>query len=283
MITEILALAALRRHGTLALSGAYLHLEPSTIWKRIKNLERETGLTLIRKRGRRAELTAEALELLDEVSDPLRAVADTVERLSRGSQSRIRLRVGVAESLMLSWAPELFRAATKKHEAEIDLIFTSHLGPILQEKLKNGSLDLVLSAGRDRVDPSVLDHKLTEEKVFLSSDPHAEIKSLADVTMLFCIGRNSLSYDTLEDQLRKALKREAFSGELRELESYAGIASLVRSGYGAGFVPQGVAELYGLKIHRAVYVTRPISLHYKKGLLRIPEAEALIQRISKRV
>jgi len=278
MIIEIQALAALRNHGTLALSGAYLHLEPSTVWKRIKNLEDQTGLTLLQKRGRRTELTADAVKLLEDTLDPLRTIQDSVQRLKSKSQSRVRVRIGVSESLLLSWAPELFQHALRGHDHEIDLQFSSHLGPVLHEKLKSGALDLVLSAGVERADPVILSQKLKDEKVFFCTNAEGEIKKLSQLSTLYCINRHSLSYDLLEEQLRKLLKREAFTGEIRELELYAGIAALIREGYGVGFVPQGIAELYGLKIRRNLYLERPISLHFKKGILRIPQIESFIAR-----
>lgn len=158
------AFEAAARLGTFLAAAEALHLTPSAISHRIKQLEEHLGQPLFERRHRAVVLTAagrrylavvrEALLRLDEASAVLRA------------PRRERLRISAAPALGSKW---LVARVAEYQQGHPDLEFTlgtaTGLGPLL-----NGEADIGLRYGEEEW-PGLLAWKLFEERVFPVCSP----------------------------------------------------------------------------------------------------------------
>lgn len=153
------AFEAAARLGSFLAAAEALHLTPSAISHRIKQLEEHLGQPLFERRHRAVVLAAagrrylavvrEALLRLDEASAVLRA------------PRRERLRISAAPALGSKW---LVARVAEYQQGHPDLEFTlgtaTGLGPLL-----NGEADIGLRYGEEEW-PGLLAWKLFEERVF---------------------------------------------------------------------------------------------------------------------
>ena len=158
------AFEAAARLGSFLAAAEALHLTPSAISHRIRQLEEHLGQPLFERRHRAVVLTAagrrylavvrEALLRLDEASAVLRA------------PSRERLRISAAPALGSKWLVARVAEYQQRHP---DLQFTlgtaTGLGPLL-----NGEADIGLRYGEEEW-PGLLAWKLFEERVFPVCSP----------------------------------------------------------------------------------------------------------------
>lgn len=158
------AFEAVARLGSFLAAAEALHLTPSAISHRIKQLEEHLGQPLFERRHRAVVLTAagrrylavvrEALLRLDEASAVLRA------------PRRERLRISAAPALGSKW---LVARVAEYQQGHPDLEFTlgtaTGLGPLL-----NGEADIGLRYGEEEW-PGLLAWKLFEERVFPVCSP----------------------------------------------------------------------------------------------------------------
>ena len=158
------AFEAAARLGSFLAAAEALHLTPSAISHRIKQLEEHLGQPLFERRHRAVVLTAagrrylavvrEALLRLDEASAVLRA--PSVERL----------RISAAPALGSKW---LVARVAEYQQGRPDLEFTlgtaTGLGPLL-----NGEADIGLRYGEEEW-PGLLAWKLFDERVFPVCSP----------------------------------------------------------------------------------------------------------------
>jgi len=158
------AFEAAARLGSFLAAAEALHLTPSAISHRIKQLEEHLGQPLFERRHRAVVLTAagrrylavvrEALLRLDEASAVLRA------------PSRERLRISAAPALGSKWLVARVAEYQQRHpDLEFTLGTATGLGPLLY-----GEADIGLRYGEEEW-PGLLAWKLFEERVFPVCSP----------------------------------------------------------------------------------------------------------------
>jgi len=115
---------AVARHGTITLGAEALKVNPTTLSRRLRALEEETGASLFVKLKHGAELTPAGHQMVE--------VAQEVEKLTNALDARItgldtklegRLRVTTTETLLEHWLPDF--GEFHRRYPDIDLEFTS--------------------------------------------------------------------------------------------------------------------------------------------------------------
>ncbi|GIE99265.1 LysR family transcriptional regulator [Paractinoplanes rishiriensis] len=109
-IRRLVLLRELAVRGTLAAVAEALNFSPSAVSQQLSLLERETGMTLLRKSGRRVQLTPQAEVLVESAGE----VLDTLERAEARLQASLtrvsgRVRVAVFQSAALALMPATLR------------------------------------------------------------------------------------------------------------------------------------------------------------------------------
>ena len=175
--------------GSFLAAAEALHLTPSAISHRIRQLEAHLGQALFERRHRAVVLTAagrrylavvrEALLRLDEASGLLRA------------PGRERLRISAAPALGSKWLVGRVTTYQAAHpEIEFTLGTATGLGPLL-----NGEADLGLRYGEEEW-PGLLAWRLCEERVFPVCAPAlaTRLQTPADLDQLRLLRHPLLSW-----------------------------------------------------------------------------------------
>lgn len=261
MFDEFQALAALKKYGTLALAGAHLRVEASTVWKRVQSLERNSGKKLLEKRGRNAYLTPQAEKLLIEAEPHLSALKEVLlgHQDNDGPLGR-PLRVGLSESVAMSWGPQLLKDISKEL-TNITYELSTHRGSLLIEKLRHGDFDFIICAGSSKDQNSLMGEKLFDEELLLYKIP--------DESRIYHIEESALNFEWMKEEINSTFQKLRKKYEIAPLQSYGAIASFIASEIAGGIVPQGIALRFKLpnkwleKFPKRVQ--RPIFLYSKKS------------------
>ena len=121
-LTALRAFEAAARHRSLTRAAGELHVTPAAVSHQVKTLERELGLRLFLRQGRRLAATAEARAGLAELRRGFDLVAEGVRRI-RESRARPILRVTSEPTFAGNWlVPALarFRARCPDLDVLID-------------------------------------------------------------------------------------------------------------------------------------------------------------------
>lgn len=117
-VRKLVLLRELAIRGTIAAVAEALSFSPSAVSQQLSALEREAGVALFRRTGRRLQLTPQAEVLVASAAELL----DTLERADVALQSSLEtvsgtLRVAVFQSAALTLMPPALRSMTDEHPA----------------------------------------------------------------------------------------------------------------------------------------------------------------------
>ncbi|MCS5714240.1 LysR family transcriptional regulator [Herbiconiux sp. CPCC 205716] len=115
-VRKLVLLRELAIRGTIAAVAEALSFSPSAVSQQLSALEREAGVPLFRRTGRRLQLTPQAEVLVASAAELL----DTLERADVALQSSLEtvsgtLRVAVFQSAALTLMPPALRSMTDEH------------------------------------------------------------------------------------------------------------------------------------------------------------------------
>jgi|SRR5699024_7921447 len=134
-------LRELHRRGTITAAAAVLHYSPSAVSQQLAQLEREVGVQLIERLGRRVRLTDLGLLLNEHAEDILASVERATVALERAQDGvSARLEGGVWASVASGLLPPALAALAVNHPG-IE-VRTSELAPEdTAEAVRDGTLD----------------------------------------------------------------------------------------------------------------------------------------------
>lgn len=240
MFSQLEALLALVRHGTMSAAALSLRISQSAVSKRIGQLEQQLGKILVRRQGRRAVLTAEGEALVAEVT-PLMADLKTVLS-QRQSAAREQVAIAVSEAILSSWGAPLL-VQLRDALPQLDLLLHTHRSPTIVDKVLAGSYPFGLCAGELPNHSGLVVEKLMDEPMLLvarNGDRQALTAELDNTGPLpvICIEEKSHTWRGIEKQAR-ALGLEPHW----PVESSLAATRLALSGWGHALAPRGIARL----------------------------------------
>jgi Transcriptional regulator len=115
-VRRLRLLRELSGRGTIAEVAEVLHLSPSSISQQLSQLEREVGVPLLRKSGRRLELTP-AAEVLVEHTERILSQLEEAESAAVGvsGEASGTLRIAVFQSAAVAFMPRLLAELATRH------------------------------------------------------------------------------------------------------------------------------------------------------------------------
>lgn len=183
------AFEAAARLGSFLAAAEALHLTPSAVSHRIRQLETHLGQALFERRHRAVVLTAAGRRYLAVVRDALIRLDEASAHLR--TPQRERLRISAAPALGSKWLVSRICAYQRQHpEIEFTLGTATGLGPLL-----SGEADLGLRYGEEEW-PGLLAWKLFEERVFPVCSPAlaGQLQTPADLDRLRLLRHPLLSW-----------------------------------------------------------------------------------------
>jgi DNA-binding transcriptional LysR family regulator len=229
--------SAVVREGGIVRAAAKLHRVPSNVTTRVKQLERELGVTLFRKQGRTLALSAEGQVLLSYVQR-LFNLADEAESQLRSGHPAGVFRIGALESTAGSrLAPVLSRFHRAYPGVVVELV-TGTTGALL-DRVANFDLEAAFVSEPFNARGFEAIKAFDEELVLITARTMPRVKQpgeLAGMTMLaFAAG---CSYRRrLEEWLGTAGLAPA---RTLELASYQAMIACVAAGTGFAAVPRSL-------------------------------------------
>lgn len=267
--------------GTIAAVAAALHQSPSSVSQQLGQLEREVGVELLRKAGRRVQLTPEA-ELLVAHTEAVLERLELAESdlLAAADEASGTVRVGIFQSAALALLPTTLRLVAER-APRVRIVVTQREPETALHETFARDFDLVVAEqypGHAAPYHPQLDREpLTEDAIRLAtgpSDRFAGVASLADAARLPWVmePRGAASRHFAEQLCRRAGFEPDVQFETADLQAHV---ALVSSGHAVALLPdllwRGTAppvrlvDPGGAPV-RTVFTAAPVSLAPRPGV-----------------
>ncbi|WP_300683649.1 LysR family transcriptional regulator [Nocardioides sp.] len=245
-VRRLRLLRELSLHGTLSEVADVLHQSPSSVSQQLGLLEREVGTKLLRKVGRRVELTPAAERLVEHTGEILalleRAEADVAALAAEDGEVSGTVHIAAFQSAALAFMPQLLTRLATEHP-RLKVTMSQRLPEEALLEARSSEFDLVIAqqyphhpaplhADLDRA-------PLTTDLLRLAvrpGDEHAAITSLADAAAIPWVmePRGAASRTWAEHACREAGFEPDVRFETDDLEAHI---ALVETGVAVAILP----------------------------------------------
>jgi DNA-binding transcriptional LysR family regulator len=227
--------------GSIAEAARQLDLTPAAVAQRVKMLESELGISLIRRSGRTVAPTEEGARILERGRKVLRDIRDLRDDLADSADLSGKLRLGGTPTMMLAVIPDLASRFLSQHP-QVDTYLEPGTSATLFRKVVDGDLDaaLLIQPLFD-LPKSCGWHTMREESLVLLTpaamqvtDPHATLESQPFLRY----DRSTVGGQYADTYLRQ---HNIKTHQRCELDGLDAIAALVERGIGVSLVPDWLA------------------------------------------
>jgi len=276
-------LLELARRGTITAAAEALAYTPSAVSQQLAALEREAGVPLLERTGRRVSLTPAGVVLAGYAESVLAVLEEASAALAATRDSLTGpLRIGAFPSAARVILPPALVALGRDHPG-LELMVTE-LDPVdVPGALRGGALDAALTFVYDYVpttpDPAIDSEPLLEEVVYLAtSDPaRTSIEDCHDAPWI------AGSPGTLcHSLILRACEASGFAPRIRHhADDFGTVLALVAAGQGVSLIPQlGAGDLPAGVTLAPLAARRRSSIAYRKGTRGHPAIAAFAEAVS---
>ncbi|MEU4531942.1 LysR family transcriptional regulator [Micromonospora ureilytica] len=273
-------LSDLDRLGTIAAVAAVHAYTPSAVSQQLAVLEREAGVALLRRSGRRVEFTAAGRVLVRHAATVLIALEEATAAVAAVRlEPAGPIRIGAHPTAVRTVLPTALVSLGRDHPG-LDLS-VSELDPVtVPGALRDRRLDVGLLHDYDVVpavtDPSLESVPLLHEAVYLAVAADAPVTTLADAhdTAWILASPGTLCHDVAVRVCRGA----GFTPRARHhIDDFAAVLALVRAGQGVALVPElaVIAPETGVRLIAAP-TRRRTRIGYRRGAAEMPAVAAVV-------
>ncbi|MGC4869311.1 LysR family transcriptional regulator [Micromonospora sp. DT53] len=273
-------LSDLDRLGTIAAVAAVHAYTPSAVSQQLATLEREAGVALLRRSGRRVEFTAAGRVLVRHAAAVLVALEEATAAVAAvRCEPSGPIRIGAHPTAVRTVLPAALVSLGRDHPG-LDLS-VSELDPVtVPDALRDRRLDVGLLHDYDVVpavtDPSLGSVPLLHEAVYLAVAADAPVTTLADAhdTAWILASPGTLCHEVAVRVCRGA----GFAPRTRHhIDDFAAVLALVRAGQGVALVPElaVVAPATGVRLIAAP-TRRRTRIGYRRGAGEMPAVAAVV-------
>lgn len=226
------------RLGSFSAVAERMHATQSTISMRIQELEQSLGVKLFDRSHRQARLTPKGKELLPYVRQLVEITGEIQQRITPSDMLAGVIKVGVVEIIASTWLPKFIREVQVRYP-KVSLELEIALSYDLIEKLRNGSLDVIFSAGTPPVGNYVSEPLGTMQLEWMASPllgiPEGETsaRNLREWPFV-TLNRNSIHHARIAAWMRE---NELRPRRVIECNSMTVAATLVMAGVGVTLLP----------------------------------------------
>jgi DNA-binding transcriptional LysR family regulator len=226
------------RLGSFSAVAERMHATQSTISMRIQELEQSLGVKLFDRSHRLARLTPKGKELLPYVRQLVEITGEIQQRITPSDALSGVIKVGVVEIIASAWLPNFIREVQERYP-KVSLELEIALSYDLIEKLRNGSLDVIFSAGKPPVGNYVCEPLGSMQLEWMASPtlgiPDAVISAQSLREWPFVtLNRNSIHHARIAAWMKQ---NELRPRRVIECNSMTVAATLVMAGVGVTLLP----------------------------------------------
>jgi DNA-binding transcriptional LysR family regulator len=285
-VRKLRLLRELAHRGTIAAVADALAYTPSAVSQQLAALEREAGVPLLRRTGRRVALTPAGAALAEQTE----AVLALLEQASAELAATIGglagpLRIGAFPTAVRTILPAALVALGRDHPG-LELMVTELDPAAVPDALRTGALDVALVHEYDYVptepDPALDTESLIEETIYLASagappEPGEDpVVHQRDARWIMA------SPGTLcHTMAMRACQVAGFAPRVRHYaDDFATVLALVAAGQGVALVPQlgaigGPADV----VLTPLRTRRRTRIAYRRGTRHHPAVSACVEAI----
>ncbi|MCW6011054.1 LysR family transcriptional regulator [Micromonospora sp. CPCC 205371] len=282
-VRRLRLLRDLSRLGTIAAVAEAHTYTPSAVSQQLSTLEREAGVPLLERTGRRVALTAAGRVLVAHAETVLSALEQTSAALAAlGTGLSGPLRIGAYPTAVRALLPATLVALGQQHPG-LELMVTE-LDPVdVPAALRERRLDVGLLHDYDAVpvepDPNLDAVPLLDETVFLAVPADGATDSLAatrDATWILASPGTLCHTATLQ-----VCRTAGFTPRARHhADDFATVLALVAAGQGVSVVPQLAAARPPTGVRLIPLPTRRRTrIAYRRGAATHPAVAAFVTAI----
>lgn len=222
-------------------AGRELGYTQSTVTVHIQQLEKELGVSLFDRVGKRISLTPKGEEFLLYANEMLSLTTKAKSRMADVETLRGSLRVGILESLFV-W--KFCKLVPDFHSAlpAVNIVLSISSGPGLYQKLRQNEIDIAYLLNRKRFFNDCIHTGACKERVVFVTYPQNPIASRVKIPFeavikepLILVEQQSVYRGALDEL---AAEKEIEYAPLLEVDNVNGIIELVKNGMGVSFLPE---------------------------------------------
>lgn len=283
-VRRLRLLLELSHRGTVTAVAEAVGYTPSAVSQQLAALEREAGVPLLERAGRRVALTAAGVVLARYAESVLAVLEEASAALAatRASLAGL-LRIGAFPTAARTVLPPVLVALGRAHPG-LELM-VSELDPVdVPGALRAGNLDVALTADYDYVpaepDPALDTEPLFAEPVYLAAaegeeepddEREAGIRRWHDAAWIA-----GSPGSQCHSMVLRTCQASGFTPRIRHhADDFATVLALVAAGQGVSLIPRlGLTGTPAGVTLTAVAARRHVSIAYRKGTGRHPAVAA---------
>lgn len=288
-VRRLRLLSELARSGTIAEVAKRVGYTPSAISQSLAQLEREVGVTLLERDGRRVRLTPAAVALAARTDRVLEEL-DAAEADLGAEQGTVRgeLEIGAFPSAAAGLVVPAVAELRRRHP-ELTCVVREHEPEDGIPLLRSGELDLLVSETYDDVERApaggLEEHPLLSEPLLLvlpDGHPHGERVALSALSDAAWIG--GLAGTQFAAALERACRSAGFRPRVvHRADDAVLFHRLVEAGLGIGLLPRlACAASASVRMAEAVPAPprRHVSALVRRGAARRPALRAALDALA---
>ena len=238
-VRKLRMLRELARLGTIVAVADALSYTPSAVSQQLSALERAAGVALMKRSGRRVELTPAGADLAERAG-PVLALLEQASAALASARSEVvgELRIGAFPTAVRTLLPAALVALGAEHP-KLELHVTELDPAGVPDALRVGTLDIALVHDYDYVpaapDPALDTRPLLTETIFLAASGHAA--ALPEHSSApWIVGSPGTLCHLMAVRLCQA---SGFTPRIRHYaDDFAAVLALVAAGQGVALVPE---------------------------------------------
>ncbi|RJO73644.1 LysR family transcriptional regulator [Nocardia panacis] len=274
-IRRLRLLRELAQRETIAAVAAALNYTPSAVSQQLTALEREAGVPLLERTGRRVRLTPAARTLVGHAETILAVLEQaTAELADARTQLTGALRIGAFPTAVRTIVSPALVALSSAHP-RLEL-FVSELDPALAPgALRAGTLDIALVQDYDYVpvepDPALDTEPLLTETIYLAALSTESLPAHRDSPWIASTPETLCHTMTV-----RACQAAGFTPRIRHhADDFGTVLALVAAGQGVALVPElGIAHPPPSLTLTPLPTSRRTHLAYRRGTADHPAIRA---------
>ena len=282
-VRRLRLLLELARRGTITAVADALAYTPSAVSQQLAALEREAGVPLLERTGRRVALTP-AGTVLARYTESVLATLEEASAALAATRAALSgpLRVGSFPSAARTVLPPALVALGRDHPL-LELMVRELDPADVPDALRAGTLDVAITSTYDYVpaepDPGLDTEPLLDEVVYLATGPATEMPTVTGCRDAAWIAG---SPDTMcHAMLVRLGQAHGFTPRIRHhADDFATVLALVAAGQGASLVPQlGLPGAPPGVTLTPLPARRHTEIAYRKGTRHHPAISAFIAAV----
>ncbi|MGR5095866.1 LysR family transcriptional regulator [Vibrio maritimus] len=272
LLEGIETLLVLAQEKTMGRAGSRLYISQSAVSKRIANLEKRLGKTLIEPEGRQIKLTAEAEALIERVGPSLNELRGLIAEEQHVEKQSI-LRLDCSETLVAGYLSEVMPQLLAQDNF---LTVTTNHTPRIVEHVKSGEAAVGLCAGH-------LNSRLGLIATHLFDEPFKVVSKQPLTQPPTSVITNDLNNPA--NTYQAGLLQQAGISPSMQMDSYTAAAQLAIRGVSPALVPLSIiktlhiSEALCFDFEFLTALTRPVHVIYRPSALKQARLKTVIETI----